>query len=114
MEAVQDTGTVVAMWDAAQRAERSFPAFLTRRGRDWHAVGWAEAGEQVDRLAGGLLASGVAHGDRVGILVGTCPEWTVCDYALQSIGAVPVPLYATSSTSDAAHVLADSGARMLI
>ena len=38
----------------------------------------------------------------------------MCDFALQSIGAVPVPLYATSSSADVAHVLADCGARMLI
>lgn len=111
---IDGDGTLAAMWHDACRSPRRFPAFLVRREGEWRDVAWEEAGRQVERLAAGFLASGVGRGDRVGLLLGTCPEWTVCDFALLSIGAVPVPLYATSSSADVAYVLDDCGARMLV
>jgi long-chain acyl-CoA synthetase len=102
------------MWEDACRADRAFPAGLVRQGGRWEAVGWQEMAQRVERLAAGLVASGVGRGDRVGLLMSTRPEWTICDFALQSVGAVSVPLYATSSRADVAFVLADCEARMLI
>ncbi len=37
-------------------------------------------------------------------------EWTVADFALWSAGAVPVPIYETSSADQVEWILADSGA----
>ncbi len=37
-------------------------------------------------------------------------EWTVADFALWSAGAVPVPIYETSSPDQVEWILADSGA----
>ena len=105
---------MAAMWERACTSRRSCAAFLNREGGRWRETGWDHAAVRVECLAAGLLSRGVGHGDRVALLLPTCPEWTVCDFALHSIGAVPVPLYATSSSADVAHVLADCGARMLI
>ena len=102
------------MWADAVAAHHSSPAFLVRSGRTWRSVAWPEVADRVERVAAGLLDAGVAKGDRVALIMSTRPEWTVCDYALQTIGAVTVPLYATASTADASHVLSDCGARMVI
>jgi long-chain acyl-CoA synthetase len=106
--------TMASLWRDAGRSPRTSPAFLHRSGRGWKAVGWPDAVQRVERLSAGLLAHGIGHGDRVGLLLPTSPDWTVCDFALLSIGAVPVPLYMTSSRADVAHILRDCGARTLI
>ena len=37
-------------------------------------------------------------------------EWTLVDFAIWSAGAVPVPIYETSSAEQVEWILADSGA----
>ncbi|TDB76694.1 long-chain fatty acid--CoA ligase [Micromonospora sp. KC723] len=66
--------------------------------------------DDVLALARGLLAAGVAHGDRVALLSRTRYEWTLVDYALWAIGAVTVPIYDTASPEQVGWILADSGA----
>ena len=61
-------------------------------------------------LAKGLIASGVAAGDRVGIMSRTRYEWALVDFAIWFAGAVSVPIYETSSPSQVAWNLGDSGA----
>ncbi|PLC13025.1 long-chain fatty acid--CoA ligase [Kocuria flava] len=62
-------------------------------------------------LARGLVAAGIEPGDRVAILGRTCYEWTLADLAIWYAGAVPVPVYDSSSLEQIAWILADSGAR---
>ena len=61
-------------------------------------------------MARGLIAAGIAPGDRVALMSRTRYEWTLLDYAIWAAGAVTVPIYETSSAEQAAWILADSGA----
>ena len=78
---------------------------------DVHALGDPDA---LDELAAGFLALGIGKGDRVALLARTRVEWTLCDWALISIGAPVVPIYPTSSAVECAYVLGSSGARFLV
>ncbi|MEE6295481.1 AMP-dependent synthetase/ligase [Georgenia wangjunii] len=62
----------------------------------------------VEATAKGLIAAGVGRGDRVGIMSRTRFEWTVLDFAIWHAGAVPVPVYETSSADQTRWILADS------
>ena len=106
--------TVAALWRRAVERDPAFPAFLVQDGEEWRPVGWDEAARRVRLVAAGLLDLGVRHGDRVAILSRTRIEWTLCDYALASIGAVSIPIYQTSSRKECAYLLRDSGARVLV
>ncbi len=66
--------------------------------------------DDVAAVARGLVAAGIGHGDRIGLLSRTRYEWTLVDYALWSIGAVTVPIYDTSSPDQIRWILGDSGA----
>ncbi|MET1132566.1 MAG: AMP-binding protein, partial [Aeromicrobium sp.] len=77
---------------------------------EWIDVTLGQFHQEVTAAAKGLLAGGVAHGDRVALLAKTRYEWTVLDYANWWIGAVTVPIYETSSAPQIAWILADSGA----
>jgi len=106
--------TVAALWRRAVERDPAFPAFLVQDGEEWNPVGWAEAARRVEKLAAGFLDLGVRHGDRVGLLSRTRIEWTLCDYALATIGAVTIPIYQTSSRRECAYLLADSGVSVLV
>src|SRR5436190_597980 len=65
----------------------------------------SDSRERVSELANGLLALGIRKGDAFGILAATRLEWLLFDYALALVGAVTVPVYATSSPDDCAYAL---------
>ena len=90
-------------------------AVFTRKvdGR-WAPVTAKEFATEVNALAAGLVASGVQAGDRIGLMSKTRYEWTLCDYAIWTAGAVTVPVYETSSAEQVQWNLGDSGAVALI
>ena len=76
----------------SRRSARARP--ISSKSEDgWREVSWAEAAEAVDELANGLLALGIGKGDAFGILAHTRLEWSLFDFALAQIGAVPAPIY---------------------
>jgi long-chain acyl-CoA synthetase len=85
-----------------------------RRDGEWRDVTWKEFGEQVAGVAKGLIASGVAAGDRVALQAKTRYEWTVLDFAIWTAGAAVVPIYETSSADQVAWILSDSGATAVV
>ncbi len=102
-----------ALPDLLTRAAHDHPDHVQVRRRDgqrWVDVSSSELLDQVTAVARGLVAAGVAPGDRVGIMSRTRYEWTVVDLAVWFAAAVPVPLYETSSADQVAWVLGDSGA----
>jgi long-chain acyl-CoA synthetase len=88
--------------------------YRVHRDGQWRDVTWQQFGEQVAGVAKGLIASGVAAGDRVALQARTRYEWTVCDFAIWAAGAVTVPVYETSSADQVAWILSDSGATAAI
>jgi fatty-acyl-CoA synthase len=60
---------------------------------------YAELNGRVDRLAAGLIALGLAPGDRIGIWAPNCAEWTLTQFASAKAGLILVninPAYRTS------------------
>jgi long-chain acyl-CoA synthetase len=85
-----------------------------RRDGQWQDVTWKEFGAQVAGVAKGLVAAGVAPGDRVALQAKTRYEWTVLDFAIWTAGAAVVPIYETSSADQVAWILSDSGATVVV
>jgi long-chain acyl-CoA synthetase len=83
-------------------------------GDGWQPVTASDFESEVRAVAKGFLAAGIQIGDRVGIMSRTRYEWTIFDFALWSAGAVPVPIYETSSTEQINWILKDSGAMALL
>ena len=77
-------------------------------------MSWEEAAVVVDELAAGFAELDIESGDRVAILASTRVEWTLCDLALISIGAVTVPIYPTSSALECAYILGNAGVRAIV
>ncbi len=83
-------------------------------GGQWTDVTAEQFRDQVVAIARGLIAAGIAAGDRVALMSHTRYEWTLVDYAIWSAGAVTVPVYETSSAEQAEWILSDSGARACV
>lgn len=88
------------------------PATRIRVGDAWLVQTYAELAAHVRETAKALVAAGIQPGDRVAIFANNMPEWTEVDLASLSVRAVPVPIYATSTPDQIAHIINDAGARV--
>jgi fatty-acyl-CoA synthase len=74
---------------------------------------YAELGEAVDRLAGGLLAAGLERGQRVGVWAPNRAEWALVQYATAKLGVILVNINPAYRTSELEYALGQSGCRLL-
>ncbi|TXL61844.1 AMP-dependent synthetase/ligase [Aeromicrobium terrae] len=79
----------------------------------WHSLTWGETGEQVTKLAAGLVALGIEAEERVAIASGTRYEWIAADLAINAAGAATTTVYPSTGADDEAYILADSGSRIV-
>ena len=80
----------------------------------WEPLSARAFDAEVVAVAKGLVARGVEPGDAVGIMSRTRYEWTLLDWASWAAGAVPVPLYETSSAEQVQWILSDADVRLLV
>lgn len=81
---------------------------------EWTAISAREVQARVRAVAKGLVARGVEPGDRVAIMSRTRYEWSLLDWAAWAAGAVPVPVYETSSAEQVQWILTDSDVTLLV
>jgi len=70
--------------------------------------------DRVARLAAGLHALGVGHGDTVGLMLTNRPEFHLLDTAAMHLGAAPFSIYSTSSEEQIAYLLQDGACAVVI
>jgi fatty-acyl-CoA synthase len=80
-------------------------------GRRWT---YAELDSDVNAFARGLMASGIAKGDRVGVWAPNCAEWTIAQYATAKVGAILVNVNPAYRTHEFSYAVNQSGLRLLI
>ena len=67
---------------------------LVYADRDFRLT-WFEFGAEVDRLAKGLMALGVNHGEKIALWATNVPHWIILMFAAAKIGAILLPLNTT-------------------
>ncbi|GAA4819242.1 AMP-binding protein [Nocardioides caeni] len=80
-------------------------------GRRWT---WRELDEVVDAAARGLIARGIAAGDRIGMWAPNCAEWTIVQLASARAGAILVNVNPSYRTHELAYAVNQSGLRLMI
>ncbi|APO87799.1 MULTISPECIES: AMP-binding protein [unclassified Marivivens] len=80
----------------------------------WQSWTWAQAAEEIEAIAMGLLALGLNKGDYVALIGRNRPAFYWSMVAIQKCGAVPVPLYQDAVAEEMAYVLEHCGARFVI
>ena len=77
-------------------------------------MSYAELDAASDRLAVGLDHRGLRPGDAVALQLPNLPQFLVAYFGILKAGCVVVPMNVLYKAGEAAHVLRDSGARLLI
>lgn len=97
------------------QAKRYGNRILYRFSRDgeWDSCTWTEALDRVREIALGLISLGVQKGDHVAIFSTNRLEWSLIDWANICIGALTVPIYASSSPYQVGYILNHSKATVL-
>ena len=80
-------------------------------GRRWT---YAQFDADTDTLARGLIATGIAAGERVGIWSPNCAEWVLLQYATAKAGVVLVNINPAYRSHEVAYVLRQSGVKHLV
>lgn len=102
-DASKDTFAKYLLWNAERFRDR--PAMRFKDYGIWQSWSWAEQLEEVRAFALGLQKIGLKRGDKIAVIGSNRPRlyWTFA--AAQSLGAVPVPVYADSVAEEMAYVL---------
>lgn len=106
--------SVVSLFNYQSLMLGSKPYLWKKTDDHFVSLSWHEIREKVESIAKGLINIGILKGDRVVILSENRPEWQIADLAIMAIGAISVPAYTTSTTSDYEHIIKHSGARCII
>ncbi len=80
-------------------------------GRRWT---YSELDDEINTVARGVMAAGLAAGDRIGIWAPNCAEWVLVQFAAAKIGAILVNINPAYRTHELAYVLEQSGLSMLV
>lgn len=78
------------------------------------AMTFAELDDRSRRLAAGLAATGVAHGDRIAVWLPNIPEWLVLQFAAARLGAVVVAVNTRFRAHELSEILRVSDASCLV
>ena len=97
---------------ATQRANHI--ALRMKRYGIWNSYTWQEISNEVRKLACGFAAKGLKPGDKIAIIGNNVPPLYFSILAAQSLGAVPVPLHADSTTEELKGLLANCEARFAV
>jgi long-chain acyl-CoA synthetase len=107
-----DGRTACEAFQATAAAHPDRPAIRTRG--DEFTCTWGEYAARVQAIAAGLAAGGVRRGDTVALMLLNRPEFHFADAAVMHLGATPFSIYNTYTEEQIAHLLQDSGARVVI
>ncbi|MBN9063653.1 MAG: long-chain fatty acid--CoA ligase [Rhizobiales bacterium 65-9] len=105
-----DTFPKLIARNAATRGAR--PAFRLKDLGIWQESSWADIHMMSRHFALGLDALGLKRGDKIAVIGANRPKLYLAMMAAQSLGAVPVPVYADSVADEMAYVLEHAEAAM--
>jgi long-chain acyl-CoA synthetase len=92
---------------AARHGDRTLVRYHAAGG--WRGASWSRMADLALRVAARLVQEGVHAGDRVAIMADNRLEWLYCDLAIQTAGAVTVPIYPSTPARTAQVIVEDAG-----
>src|SRR5262245_28196333 len=95
---------------AEQQGDRA-ALLYTHAGLRWT---FRQLNDEASRVARGLMASGVAPGDRVALWATNVPEWIVLQFALAKIGAILVTVNTSLRSAEIEYLLTQNETSTLI
>ena len=88
-------------------------AMKYKEGGSWQSISYGEMGRKIRCIAKALLEIGVQENDMISTFSQNRPEWHLADYAILSIRAVSVPIYATNTAKQAEYIVNDAKVKII-
>jgi long-chain acyl-CoA synthetase len=79
----------------------------------WKDHLWSDYFNFVEKVAGGLLKTGIKPSDRICLISTNCPEWVFIYLAVQSLAAYLVPIYPNNTPEQVKYIVEHSEAQLL-
>ncbi|HEY5951352.1 MAG TPA: long-chain fatty acid--CoA ligase [Kofleriaceae bacterium] len=108
-----ETKHLAQMIRASARKHAAKTAMRYKVGGSWRSITYAELDDRIRAVAKALLERGIRPGDKVGIFSPNRPEWAIADFAILSVGAISVAIYATETAEGAAYLVRDAEMRLV-
>lgn len=80
----------------------------------WSSHTWEQMNQWIARWQAALVKEALVPGDRVAVMMRNCPEWVMFEQAALGLGLVVIPLYTDDRVENAAFIINDAGARLLL
>ena len=112
-EALRRKSAPLLLCERARSAPDSV-AFRSKHLGLYRERSWRDYAALVAQAARAFDALGLMRGERVAIMGDACEQWTVCDLAAQSLGAIVYGIYPTASAAEVEYQMRDGGAVMFI
>ncbi len=98
---------LVDMFQKSVEAHGPQQLFGTKCNGEWQWSTYAEIGEKVNALRGGLASLGIKKGDCVAVVANNREEWAILAYACFGLGVALVPMYEASAPKEWAFITND-------
>lgn len=102
------------MLQRAARVHSDKPFHMRRVEGVFRSFTYAQVFDEIFAAAQRLHGLGVRRGHHVAILAETSPEWSIADWACQTLGAVTVPIYPTLPADQVQHIFSDSKSNLAL
>ncbi|MCC2102507.1 MAG: AMP-binding protein, partial [Hyphomicrobiales bacterium] len=113
-EIAPDSASLPGLVLARALAEPARTVVRAKRLGIWNEKDGATLAREVADCAAGLATLGLKPGETAGILAAPCPEWLICDLAIQSTGAISAGFHAEAAPGELAALVARCNVRVLI
>jgi long-chain acyl-CoA synthetase len=112
-EAIADRTTVGVFFRQASRFGDS-PLIHHPTSEGWKVATWADLRRDILAVASALVEAGVKPGESVVLMGPNSLGWVYCDFAIQAVGAIAVPIYSGTVPEVAQTIAANCDAVMAI
>jgi long-chain acyl-CoA synthetase len=106
--------TIRELLENTVRARANSVALRFKAGTMWKTISYAELLQEVRVAAEVIARLGVRKGDRVALFCENRPWWVEVYLGIVGLGATAVPIDAGLQEQEVAHILADSGAHVVL
>ena len=110
----EEFNSVVKIFDVQSSFYKDSPYLWRKQDDKYQSLSWTEVRKKVETFSSALKSIGILEGDRIVIVSENRPEWQIADLSIMTIGAITVPAYTTSTSSDYEYIIQHSGARCVI
>ncbi len=114
MAIITDCTTIPELFARRVQSNGEGTALWHKRAGQFLPLTWWEVSQRVNCLASMLSQFGVQAGDRVALLSENRLEWVLSDLAIQSLGAINVPIHAPLTGEQITWQILDSGAKVVL